>query len=110
MQLQPIQRADDPAQSLARHVGVDCCRLQLAVPQEDLDGPDIDVLLQKGVAKQWRSVCRVTGFLIPARPWASWKARFSEREVTGSKAFRGLGNSHAGGRAIFHQSRKVARS
>ncbi len=62
------------------------------------------------MAKQWRSVCRVTGFLIPARPWASWKARLSERGVTGSKAFKGLGNSHAGGRVVFHHSRSVVRS
>ena len=60
---------------------------------------------------RWRLPPRdTTGFLIPARPWASWKARFSYHGVTGSRAFRGLGNNHAGGRAIFHHSRRVVRS
>ena len=60
------------------------------------------------MAKQWRRVCRQTGLLIPAVLTATWKARLSERGVTALKDVSRLGNSHTGGRATFHQLRKVA--
>ncbi|REE23573.1 hypothetical protein B0G71_6844 [Paraburkholderia sp. BL27I4N3] len=42
-----LQRTDHLAQQVGGDLRIECCRLQLLVPQQDLDHADVDLLLQQ---------------------------------------------------------------
>jgi len=44
---QSLQRADHLAQQVGGDVGIDGRRLQMLVPEQDLDDADVDLLLQQ---------------------------------------------------------------
>jgi hypothetical protein len=108
-QRQTLERTGHRADRLGCNARVERGRIELAVPQQDLDDADIDILFQQmgkagqgsgGVAvgmpdegaKLWRSVWGDTRFLISAASAASWIARLICRVEIGSVALR-PGNS-----------------
>ena len=55
-----------------RDLGVERGGVELGVPEQDLDDPDVDVLSSsRWVAKLWRSVCGLTRLRMPATSAAS---------------------------------------
>lgn len=55
-QLDPAERARHGVDRIGGAAGIQCRRLELTVAEQDLDHPDVDGLLQRWVAKLWRSV------------------------------------------------------
>jgi hypothetical protein len=53
-------------QALARHMGVDLRRRQVAVAEQHLHHAQVRTVVQQWVAKAWRSVCGDKGFTMPA--------------------------------------------
>ena len=83
---QQIERAGHIPDRLDRHLGIDCCGLQLGVP-EHLDHPDIRPSLQQMCGKAVSQRMGETFFLIPAKSQATPKARLNCRVEIGSTRF-----------------------
>lgn len=70
---QHLEGADGVTDRLGGHVGVSCRGRKFSVAEQQLDNAHVGV----GLAKLWRNVCSVGGFLTPAMCLAEVKARFS---------------------------------
>ncbi len=107
-QRQRVERAGGLAQMLLGQMKVDCGLFQIAVPEQNLDGPQVGA--GRCVAKQCLKVCGWTGLVMPARSAASRQALQTTFVLTGWLAVcqRLPGNSQTlGGRC---RPRQYARS
>ena len=58
-----LERACHCPDRLGGDTGIKRGRVQLGVAKQNLDNPDVDVLLEQVRAKLWRNVCGLTRFL-----------------------------------------------
>ena len=72
-----LQRTDHLAQQVGGHLGIEGRGLQLLVPEQHLDHPDVDLLLQQVGGEAVPKVCIDTRLSIPAASAAAWMARLS---------------------------------
>ena len=78
-QAELVERARDRADRPGRDLGVEGGVVELGVPEQDLDDPDVDVpSSSRWVAKLWRSVCGPTRLAMSA----AWAAVDCHRELT----------------------------
>ena len=63
--LKEVRRASHAAPASVENVGVDHRGLDVAVPQQLLDGADVVARSSRCVANECRSVCGVAGFEMP---------------------------------------------
>ena len=71
-------RARDRRDPTCRDARVACCRIELVVSENRLDQTECSApASSRCVANEWRSVCRLTRFLMPAAPIDSRNRRLS---------------------------------
>lgn len=46
-EIQPVERADHGVNRPGRHLCIECCIVELGMPKQDLDNPDVGAILQK---------------------------------------------------------------
>ena len=106
---QPVQRAHDFANEVGGHLGVARCRVELGMPEQDLNHTNVDVLLQQMGGEAVAQRCGATHLGSEASSAAMWQTRSSWRVVIGLMRSR-PGNIHTAGCAMRHQSRNSSNS